>query len=136
MATIEIRYEGDLRAIATHVASGAVLSTDAPKDNEGLGASFSPTDLLATSLGTCMLTIMGIVARRRALDLRGVRVEVQKIMVADPDRRVGRLEVAFWMPAGLDPATRKLLEASAFTCPVKKSLSERVETPVRFHYPD
>ncbi len=133
---IDIVYEGGLRTRALHAPSGSELSTDAPKDNEGRGESFSPTDLVATALGTCMLTIMGIVARRKGLALEGARVRVEKQMVVDPVRRIGRLTVEFQMPAALAPADRKLLEQAAFTCPVHRSLHPEIEIPVTFRYPD
>ena len=133
---IDLLYEGELRTRATHGPSGAGLSTDAPKDNEGKGESFSPTDLLATALGSCMLTIMGIAARRRGVKLEGARASVEKHMVADPERRVGRLEVAFEMPAGILAEDRIVLERSALACPVHKSLNPKTEVAVRFRYPD
>ncbi len=133
---IEIVYEGGLRTTARHGPSGATLSTDAPVDNEGKGERFSPTDLLATALGTCMLTVMGIVSRRKGLRLEGARVRVGKHMVADPVRRIGRLDVTFEMPAGLSAGDRQLLEHAARTCPVHKSLHPQVEIPLHFRYPD
>ena len=129
---IEVRYEGELRATATHGPSGASLETDAPKDNEGRGESFSPTDLLATALGTCMLTVMGIYARRKGWELKGAHVTVDKHMVADPVRRIGRLEVRFEMPAGIPPDARKPLERAAHTCPVHQSLHPEVEVETSF----
>ena len=131
---IDLVYEGGLRTRAAHGPSGAVLSTDAPKDNEGKGESFSPTDLLATALGSCMLTIMGIAAKRRGVKLEGARVSVDKHMVADPERRVGRLEVAFEMPAGIGAEDRSVLERAALACPVHKSLSPKTEVAVRFRW--
>lgn len=135
MVRIDLAYEGELRVAATHAPSGRTLTTDAPVDNEGKGESFSPTDLVATALGACMLTIMGIVARRKGIRLEGARASVEKEMSADP-RRIARLTVLFRMPAGLPPEHRKLLENAAFTCPVHKSLLPEVETPVAFEYPD
>lgn len=136
MVEIDIVYEGGLRTSARHGPSGRVLGTDAPKDNEGRGETFSPTDLLAAALGSCMLTVMGIVARRRGLALEGARVHVEKHMAADPVRRIGRLAVAFAMPKGLDAAARTVLENAAHTCPVHKSLHPDVQVSVRFDYPD
>ena len=129
---IEVRYDGELHTRATHSPSGASLETDAPKDNEGKGESFSPTDLLATALGTCMLTVMGILARRKGWELRGTRVSVDKHMVADPVRRVGRLALRFEMPAGIPAEARKLLERAAFTCPVHQSLHPDVKIETAF----
>lgn len=135
MTTIQIEYQGDLRCEAVHVQSGTKLYTDAPKDNEGKGESFSPTDLLATAAGTCMATIMGIVARRDGIDLRGMTIEVVKEMVADPARRVGRLGIVFTMPKGVPAEHRKKLEKAAEACPVHKSLSAGTKVEVRYEYP-
>lgn len=132
MVKIQIAYEGDLRCRATHGPSGVQLNTDAPVDNQGRGESFSPTDLVATALGACMLTIMGIVARRHAWDLSGATVEVTKGMVSAPIRRIGSLEVVIRVPAELDEAARKTLENAAYTCPVHKSLHPEIQIPVRF----
>jgi putative redox protein len=131
---IEIRYEGELHTRATHGPSGGSLETDAPKDNEGKGESFSPTDLLATALGGCMLTTMGIVARRNGWDMKGARVTVDKHMVADPLRRVGRLEVRFAMPAGIPAEAHEPLERAAHTCPVHQSLHPDVKVETTFSW--
>jgi putative redox protein len=132
MVRIDVVYEGDLHTTCRHAPSGAALATDAPKDNEGRGEAFSPTDLLATALGSCMLTTMGIVARRRGWPLEGARAEVEKHMVADPVRRVGRLVVRILFPDGLPAAARPVLERAAHTCPVHKSLHPDVEVDLRF----
>jgi putative redox protein len=129
---IEVRYEGELHARATHGPSGASLETDAPKDNEGKGESFSPTDLLATALGTCMLTVMGIYARRKGWAMEGARVTVDKAMVADPVRRVGQLVLRFEMPSGIPAEARKPLERAAHTCPVHQSLHPDVKVEATF----
>ena len=132
MVEIRVRYEGDLHCIAVHGPSGASFATDAPVDNQGRGESFSPTDLVATALGTCMLTTMGIVARRHDWDLSGATATDKKIMVADPLRRVGRLEVSIRIPAELDERARETLVKTAHTCPVHKSLAPSVEIPIEF----
>jgi len=134
MVQIDITYEGDLHTEAVHGPSGNRLATDAPKDNEGRGESFSPTDLVATALGSCMVTIMGIVARRREIPLEGARVRVVKHMVTEPVRRIGKLEVVFDLPAGLGGDDRKALERAAVTCPVHKSVHPDIEIPVTFNY--
>ncbi|MBM3989928.1 MAG: OsmC family protein, partial [Planctomycetes bacterium] len=131
MVKIQIRYAGDLRCHATHGPSSTTLSTDAPVDNQGRGESFSPTDLVATALGTCMLTIMGIVARRHGWDLSDASVEVEKTMVATGVRRIGSLGVVIRVPANLDAAARAALENAAHTCPVHKSLHPDIQIPVR-----
>jgi len=134
MVTITMLYQGELRTEATHGPSRTQLITDAPVDNQGKGASFSPTDLVATALGTCMLTTMGIVAKRHGWALEGASATVEKHMVADPERRIGKLTVALRFPGVFDEKTRTILERTALTCPVHKSLSPRVEIPVTFHW--
>jgi uncharacterized OsmC-like protein len=129
------RYSGNLNVELTHGPSGQRLHTAAPVDNQGDGSSFSPTDLLAASLGACMLTIMGIIAAREGIDLTGATFRLEKHMQADP-RRVGAIPVTFEMPAGLSPAQRKKLERGALACPVHKSLAPEVEKTIRFDYPD
>ncbi|MHC5064013.1 MAG: OsmC family protein [Planctomycetota bacterium] len=136
MVTIQAVYEGDLHCVATHGPSGTALSTDAPKDNQGLGESFSPTDLLATGLMTCVMTIMGIAARKDGLDLAGMKGKVVKHMVADPTRRIGGLDLEITMPAGLNSGSRKMLEEIASTCPVCYSLSPKIDVKVSFSYLD
>jgi putative redox protein len=110
------------------------MPTDAPVDNQGRGESFSPTDLVATALGTCMLTTMGIVAKRHGWVLDGASATVEKHMVADPLRRIGKLEVRIKMPAGLDERARETLDRTARTCPVHKSLAATVEIPLVFEW--
>ncbi len=134
MVQIEIAYEGRLRCRAVHRPSGTMLSTDAPKDNMGQGESFSPTDLVATALGSCMLTIMGIVAQRHGIDLEGTTVTVGKEMVTSPARRIGRLTVEIRVPQTVTAEQRSLLENAAHTCPVHKSLHPEIETPITFHW--
>jgi putative redox protein len=134
MVEIDIQYLGDLRCQAQHGPSGTTLITDAPTDNQGKGESFSPTDLVATALGTCMLTIMGIVARRHEIDLRGTKVHVTKEMVQTPVRRIGRLAVQIHVPGDVSPEQQKLLETAALTCPVHKSLHPDVAAPVTFRF--
>ncbi|GAB2773028.1 putative OsmC-like protein [Hymenobacter luteus] len=133
MSTATARYAGNLRTEATHVASGNTILTDAPVDNHGRGEAFSPTDLVAASLGSCMMTIMGIVAERHALDLTGVRWEVTKHMVAEP-RRIGQIDVTFRLPATLTEKEQTILENAARTCPVALSLNPEIRQEVRFLY--
>ncbi|HNX49828.1 MAG TPA: OsmC family protein [Thermoanaerobaculaceae bacterium] len=135
---IDITYDGDLHCLAVHGPSAQTLRTDAPVDNGGKGEAFSPTDLLATSLGACLVTVMGLLARRLALDIAGTRVHVVKEMTADPVRRVGRLGVTITMPAGctLTHADRARLEHTANTCPVKHSLHPDTVVDLRFVYPE
>lgn len=134
MVQIDVAYEGTLRCVATHGPSQAALTTDAPVDNHGRGASFSPTDLVATALGTCMLTVMGIAADKHGWDLRGSRARVVKHMVADPARRIARLEVELVMAGRHDERARTTLERAALTCPVHRTLHGSVEIPVAFRW--
>ncbi|WP_400193159.1 OsmC family protein [Hymenobacter sp. B81] len=133
MSTATARYAGQLRTEATHVASGTTIHTDAPLDNHGRGEAFSPTDLVCTALGACMMTIMGIVAERHALDLTSVTFDVTKHMAADP-RRIIEIELLFRMPAALPTEKRTLLERAARTCPVALSLNPEIRQTVQFSY--
>ena len=135
---IDITYDGDLHCEAVHGPSRQSLRTDAPVDNGGKGEAFSPTDLLATSLGACLATVMGLVARRLGLDIAGTRVHVVKEMATEGVRRVGRLVVTITLPAGcsLSPADRARLEHTANTCPVKQSLHPDMVLDLGFVYPD
>lgn len=134
MVSISLTYEGDLHCEAVHDPSGAVLTTDAPKDNQGRGESFSPTDLVATALGGCILTVMGILARRLEVDISGATAHVEKIMATTPPRRIGDLRVKVQMPAGISEETRKKLERAAHTCPVHKSLHTDINAPIEFSW--
>ena len=127
--TSTVVYEGDLRTTCTHLASGSDFETDAPVDNNGKGERFSPTDLLATSLGTCMLTVMGIKARSMGFDLNGMKVEVHKTMKANP-RRVGGINLTFSIPDQLkdiDEKTKQILINTGNTCPVQQSIHPDIE---------
>ena len=135
---INIAYEGGLHCAAIHGPSRQSLTTDAPVDNGGKGAAFSPTDLVATAMGTCMLTVMGLVAQRNNLNIEGLQVQVTKEMTADPVRRIGSLKTRLVFPRGkpLSATDRAKLEAAAKACPVKQSLHPDVKTPMEFVYPD
>lgn len=135
MVTITAAYQGDFCCTATHGPSSSSISTDAPKDNQGLGRYFSPTDLIATALGTCILTTMAIVGRRHGLTLEGARVEVEKHMNAEP-RRIGRLPVKLVVPGTFDDKQKKILEAAAHGCPVHKTLHPDVDAPIEITWPD
>jgi putative redox protein len=136
MVEMSIRYLGGLRCEAVHGPSDTRLITDAPTDNMGKGESFSPTDLVATALGSCILTTMGIVAQRQGIDMAGARVHVAKEMVTSPHRRIGRLPVTIHMPRELSEDDRKRLENAAHTCPVHRSLHPDVEAPISFRWGD
>jgi putative redox protein len=135
--TSEIIYKGALRTEAKHLQSNTIIETDAPTDNQGKGERFSPTDLMATSLGTCMLTIMGIKARDMNVSLDGTEVIIHKKMKSEP-RRVGGIDVKFNFPAGLNPdeKTKTILERAAITCPVAKSIHPDIEVNVDFGWKD
>lgn len=134
MVQINIVYQGELRCEAVHEQSGTVLVTDAPKDNQGKGESFSPTDLVATALGSCILTVMGIAARTMQIDLQGTKVSVSKEMVVKPVRRIGKLAVVVDVPLKLDAAQQQKLIDIAHTCPVHQSLHPDVQMPIEFHW--
>jgi putative redox protein len=130
--TSTVEYEGELRTVCTHLRSGNSFETDAPVDNNGKGERFSPTDLLATSLGTCMITVMGIKARGMGLDLNGIKIEVEKIMKADP-RRVSGINLFFHVPDALkdlDEKTKQILKHTGNTCPVQYSIHPDIEVKV------
>ena len=134
MVKMTMVYEGDLRCRLTHGPSGQQIVTDAPVDNNGKGEAFSPTDLAAASLGSCMLTVMGIAARKSNINMDGATAEVEKEMVAAPVRRIARITVKISMPPGIDPSKREFLEHVAHSCPVHKSLSPDVQISVEFQY--
>lgn len=130
--TSTIIYLGDLRTEATHLQSGNVILTDAPTDNQGKGEAFSPTDLVATALASCMLTIMGIVAKRHNLEIEGAFINTKKIM-ADNPRRIGAIKMVVEMPENnFTDKDRQLLENAAHTCPVSKSLHPDIQQEIEF----
>lgn len=134
MITSTIVYKGDLRTESTHVLSNSIVLTDAPLDNHGKGEAFSPTDLVANSLATCMLTIMGIKANSLAVDLLGSRAEVTKIMQTEP-RMIGEIVIAFDMQTSeIDDKTKTILERSALTCPVYLSLHPNIKKTISFNW--
>ena len=132
MTTIKSSYRGELRTEANHLQSDTTLVTDAPVDNQGKGESFSPTDLVATGLASCMLTIMGIVAERHGWDLTRATASATKVMAADPVRRIARIEVTIEIPGAFDGRARAALEKAALGCPVHATLGSSVEMPVEF----
>jgi putative redox protein len=136
MVLIDVIYQGSLQCTATHGPSQVELVTDAPVDNHGLGSSFSPTDLVATALGTCVLTTIAIRTRARNFPLEGARLEVRKHMTPSLPRRIARLEVELWVPKAhaYSPADRELLESIAHDCPVRLSILDAIEVPVVIHW--
>lgn len=135
MATAEISYQGELRTKAIHLRSGVQIITDAPPDNQGKGEAFSPTDLVAAALVSCMMTVMGIAARTHNIQLVGLRGEVTKIMAASP-RRISALQVHLYFSGPYNAHERTLLERTAKTCPVALSLHPDLEQSVTLHFDD
>ncbi len=133
MTTSVVFYSGNLRTESQHLQSGETITTDAPTDNKGTGQAFSPTDLAATSLANCMMTVMGIVASRHNIDIEGTRANVEKFMGVNP-RRIIEIKIDFHFPNNYDTATKKLLEQAALNCPVAKSLSESISQNIHFNY--
>lgn len=133
--TSQIIYKGDLRTSATHLQSGTVIETDAPTDNQGKGERFSPTDLVAAALGTCVITTMAIKARTMNIALDGTRIDVTKVMAADP-RRIGKIIVHLFFPEGLsvDDHQKQILERVGRTCPVERTLHPDVELDMQFNW--
>lgn len=127
MVKINLNYQGGLRCTAIHGPSGNTLTTDAPLDNNGKGEAFSPTDLLATALGSCMATVMGIVAERKGITLDGMDIEVRKHMSEDAPRRIAKLEIDLHIPLNGDHPERKILESAARGCPVHHSLHPDID---------
>ena len=134
MPTIKSSYLGNLRTQATHVLSGNALLTDAPLDNNGKGEAFSPTDLVCAALGSCMVTIMGIVAEREGLSLEGLSWEITKIMQSEP-RKIQEIQVAFhWSGDEFTPAMSQKLKNAARTCPVAWSLDPALTQTITFDF--
>jgi uncharacterized OsmC-like protein len=132
--TATVTYESNLRTTCLHLQSGSVFETDAPTDNKGKGERFSPTDLIATGLGACLITTMGIKAESMDIALDGAKVEVTKVMVSDP-RRIGKIIVHATIPSlNLDDKTKEILERVGRTCPVERSLHPDVELDVQFNW--
>jgi len=133
MVAITVAYQGDLHCEAIHEPSGTALMTDAPLDNGGKAESFSPTDLVAAALGTCMLTVMGLRASVLGVVIDGARVNIEKEMASAP-RMIGRLTAKVQVPHDLPEPVRKQLEQAALTCPVYQSLSDKIDKQVVFNW--
>lgn len=133
MSTAVVKYLGGLRTENLHLRSGATYLTDAPVDNNGQGAAFSPTDTVATGLANCMLTIMGIKARDLNIDLDGSQAQVTKIMAANP-RRIARIEIELKMVSGVDARSQQVLEKAGLNCPVMHSLHPAIEKAIEFSW--
>jgi uncharacterized OsmC-like protein len=133
MVKITATYEGEKHCELIHGPSNSRLGTDAPKDNNGKGELFSPTDLVAAATASCMLTVMAIASEKDGIPLKGSKASVEKEMTTNP-RRISRLIVHLYLPKAIEPNYREKLETIANTCPVKMSLSKEMEIPVEFHY--
>lgn len=133
MNKFKIRYKGNLRTIATHLDSGCEISTDAPKDNHGLGETFSPTDMVCSAFASCILTIMAIAVEKNDVDIKGTIAIVKKKMGSNP-RRIAKIEIDLTFPKEYDSKTKTLLERAAHNCPVHHTLSESVEKNISFAY--
>ena len=129
--TSKVIYKGYLRTEATHIRSGSTIITDAPSDNKGKGEAFSPTDIVATALASCMLTIMGIKANEIDINIEGASAKVKKIMAAGP-RRIAQVIIDINIPIQADDKTKNILEKVALTCPVEKSLTDSMIRDVKF----
>ena len=132
--TSKVTYEGGLRTKARHIQSGDSIVTDAPVDNQGKGEAFSPTDLVATALASCMLTIMGIVAERNSVELKGTTAEVEKKMGTMP-RKISKIKIKILFNKNFDKRTKRKLESAALACPVSNSLNKSLEESIKFIYP-
>lgn len=134
MVEVAVTYEGNLRTLAIHGPSGEKMETDAPKDNGGKGEKFSPTDLVAVALGTCVLTIMGLDAKRQGIDFVGARLLIKKEMQPFPKRMIAKLEIDFFFPSELNAVQQEKLEKAAMNCPVHASLHPSIEQKFNFHW--
>tara|TARA_B100000902_G_C27306565_1_gene915854 strand:- start:695 stop:1102 length:408 start_codon:yes stop_codon:yes gene_type:complete len=133
MNIFEVKYQGNLRTIVTHLDSGSKIRTDAPKDNHGLGETFSPTDMLCSSLASCILTIIAIAVEKKDIDIKDTKAIVKKTMVNNP-RRIAKIEIELTFPKEYDSKTKIILERAAHNCPVHHAISESVEKIIRFKY--
>ena len=134
MVKIKVTYEGNLRTTAFHEESGAEIKTDAPKENHGKGEFFSPTDLISAALGTCVITVMGILANKLKVDLKGLRATVEKEMATSPSRKVGKIIVHIFCPSTFDREITSKLEQAGIGCPVHHSLHPDVQQEMIFHW--
>lgn len=133
MNTYEVKYQGNLRTTAIHLDSGSEINTDAPKDNHGLGKTFSPTDMLCSSLASCILTIMAIAVEKNNIDIKGTFAKVKKTMGSNP-RRIIKIQIDIIFPKEYDYKTKTILERAAYNCPVHHSISENIEKNISFSY--
>ena len=135
MNTFEVKYQGNLRTTAIHLDSGSKISTDAPKDNCGLGETFSPTDMLCSSLASCILTIMAIAVEKNGIDIKGTKAFVKKTIINNP-RRIAAINIDLTFPKQYDAKTKAILQRVALNCPVYYALSPSIEKNIVFTYED
>ena len=133
MNTLEIKYLGDLRTSSTHLDSGSIINTDAPKDNHGLGEAFSPTDMVCSALASCILTIMAIAVEKNGVDIKNTKAIVKKTMGNNP-RRIAKIDIDLTFPKHYDSKTKTILERAAYNCPVHHTLSKSVDKNISFKY--
>ena len=133
MITSNVTYKGALRTVSVHLRSGNEIITDAPVDNNGKGEAFSPTDTVATALASCMLTIMGVKANAKEINIEGASADVTKTMGVNP-RRITKIDIEFKLPFSFDETTKTILEQAALTCPVFHSLHTEIEKNVTFNW--
>ena len=133
MNTFKIKYLGNLRTSSSHLDSGSVINTDAPKDNHGLGEAFSPTDMVCSALASCILTIMAIAVEKHHIDIKQTTAIVKKTMGNSP-RRIAKIDIDLTFPKQYDSKTKTILERAAYNCPVHHTLSESVEKNISFKY--
>ena len=133
MNTFEIKYLGNLRTSSSHLDSGSIINTDAPKDNHGLGEAFSPTDMVCSALASCILTIMAIAVEKHHIDIKQTTEIVKKKMGNSP-RRIAKIDIDLTFPKQYDSKTKTILERAAYNCPVHHTLSESVERNISFTY--
>jgi len=133
--TSTVEYLGELRTQMVHLDSGSIVITDAPKDNQGKGEAFAPTDLVATALASCMISVMGIRARKDAIDIVGTKAEISKVMQLSP-RKIASITIQINFPNVYSEKTKKILEKTALACPVSKSFDNDIKQVVTFNYPE
>ena len=134
MTKVKCSYLGDLKCEAIHLQSGSLIKTDAPLDHCGKGESFSPTDLLATSLGTCLLTIMAIKAKLKGFDLEGIYLNIEKLMAQNSERKIQELIIDIFIPNSTSNETIDFLKKASEDCPVKRNLSQEIDININWHY--
>jgi|TARA_B100001063_G_C16658672_1_gene499833 uncharacterized OsmC-like protein len=133
MNSFVIKYLGNLRTSSTHLDSGSIINTDAPKDNHGLGEAFSPTDMICSALASCILTIMAIAVEKNNIDIKKTTAIVKKTMANSP-RRISKIDIDLTFPKQYDAKTKIILERAAYNCPVHHTLSKSVEKNISFKY--